>query len=472
VTTVQGRVDSPRASAERLRILLCATPIHGHVRPLVDIGRGLASRGHAVTMLTGRKYRAAAEQNDLTWWPIPPEIDYDDADLDAWMPGRSTRRGIDAGCHDVINLFIRPIHGQHRALMAALRRQRFDAVVAEAAFLGTLPFLLTVPAAERLPVVGVSTTPLSVVSIDCAPFGSGMMPGHPSHTRLRNPISQAALRHGWLKPLYDSLDTALAPHGLPPRSLDYFDHVTAYDEAFHLTVPEMEYPRRELPARVHFVGPPHPAPTPDSALPSWWSDLDDRPAVVHVTQGTPDNHHLDKLVGPVLHALRDSDVLVVASTGGRPTAELLRDFGGRLPSNARAAEFLPYDRLLPSTAVMITNGGFGGVQQALAHGVPMVVAGATEDKKEVAARVAWSGTGINLRTGRPSARALRRAVQRILQDPQFSLRAGTLRQRTDELGDPVEAILQSLTSLVSRAIDADQSSAGSGSGHRPRNCQS
>jgi UDP:flavonoid glycosyltransferase YjiC (YdhE family) len=102
----------------------------------------------------------------------------------------------------------------------------------------------------------------------------------------------------------------------------------------------------------------------------------------------------------------------------------------------------------------------------------MVVAGATEDKKEVAARVAWSGTGINLRTGRPSARALRRAVQRILQDPQFSLRAGTLRQRTDELGDPVEAILQSLTSLVSRAIDADQSSAGSGSGHRPRNCQS
>ena len=105
---------------------------------------------------------------------------------------------------------------------------------------------------------------------------------------------------------------------------------------------------------------------------------------------------------------------------------------------------------------MITNGGFGGVQQALAHGVPMVVAGATEDKKEVAARVAWSGTGVNLRTGRPSARALRRAVQRILREPQFSLRAGTLRQRTDELGDPVEAILQSLTSLISGAIDADR----------------
>ena len=36
---------------------------------------------------------------------------------------------------------------------------------------------------------------------------------------------------------------------------------------------------------------------------------------------------------------------------------------------------------------MLTNGGYGGVQYALAHGVPLVVAGDTEDKPEVAARV-------------------------------------------------------------------------------------
>jgi len=427
---------------------LCATPIHGHVRPLVDIGRGLASRGHAVTMLTGSKYRDITQENQLVWWPIPREADYDDADLEAWMPGRSARRGIAAGRHDVINLFIRPLRAQHGALMEALGRGSFDAVVAEAAFLGTLPLLLRVPASDRPPVVGVSTTPLSVVSLDCAPFGSGMMPGHPSHTRLRNPISQAALRHCWLRPLHDALDAELAPYGLPPRSLDYFDHVTAYDETFHLGVPEIEYPRRELPDRIHFVGPPRPAHTPDSALPSWWSDLDERPTVVHVTQGTMDNHHLDKLVGPVLQALRHENVLVVASTGGRPTTELVHDLGGRLPDNARVAEFVAYDRLLPSTAVMITNGGFGGVQQALAHGVPLVVAGATEDKKEVAARVAWSGTGVNLRTGRPSPLALRRAVQRILAEPEFGRRADALRQRTDELGDPVQAILERLTSLI------------------------
>ena len=51
---------------------------------------------------------------------------------------------------------------------------------------------------------------------------------------------------------------------------------------------------------------------------------------------------------------------------------------------------------------MVTNGGYGGVQIALSYGVPLVVAGTTEDKPEVAARVAWSGAGINLKTATPA----------------------------------------------------------------------
>ena len=53
---------------------------------------------------------------------------------------------------------------------------------------------------------------------------------------------------------------------------------------------------------------------------------------------------------------------------------------------------------------MVTNGGYGGVQFALAHGVPLVVAGDHEDKPETAARVAGSGVGRNLKTGRPTPR--------------------------------------------------------------------
>ncbi len=69
--------------------------------------------------------------------------------------------------------------------------------------------------------------------------------------------------------------------------------------------------------------------------------------------------------------------------------------------------------------VMVTNGGYGGVHQALACGVPLVVAGVSEDKPEVAARVRWSGAGIDLRTSRPTADQVANAVRTVLTDPRY-----------------------------------------------------
>jgi UDP:flavonoid glycosyltransferase YjiC (YdhE family) len=76
--------------------------------------------------------------------------------------------------------------------------------------------------------------------------------------------------------------------------------------------------------------------------------------------------------------------------------------------------------------VLVTNGGYGGVQQALAHGVPVVVAGQTEDKVEVSARVAWSGAGINLKTNRPTPAQVARAVERVGSDASYRTRAQAL----------------------------------------------
>ena len=75
---------------------------------------------------------------------------------------------------------------------------------------------------------------------------------------------------------------------------------------------------------------------------------------------------------------------------------------------------------------MVTNGGYGAVQRALASGVPLVVAGDTEDKPEVAARVAWTGAGINLGTGSPTPHAVRTAVHTVLGDPRYLQRAREL----------------------------------------------
>jgi UDP:flavonoid glycosyltransferase YjiC (YdhE family) len=61
-------------------------------------------------------------------------------------------------------------------------------------------------------------------------------------------------------------------------------------------------------------------------------------------------------------------------------------------------------------------------------GVPLVVAGNTEDKPEVAARVEHFGAGINLRTGTPSPSAIRRAVRDVLADDGYRRAASRLKQ--------------------------------------------
>ncbi|CAA0134951.1 4'-demethylrebeccamycin synthase [Mycolicibacterium vanbaalenii] len=187
-----------------------------------------------------------------------------------------------------------------------------------------------------------------------------------------------------------------------------------FDRLIVPTVPSFEYPHNDLPASLRFVGVVRPRPPDGFVPPAWWAELDGARPVVHVTQGT-DNGDLSQLVEPCISALADSDVTVVVSTGGRDPGAL----GIPLPANAFVAEHLPQDLLLPKVDVLVTDGGYATVQPALAAGVPIVVAGSTGDRAEVAARVAWSGTGINLQTGTPSPAAIAAAVQRIRSEAGF-----------------------------------------------------
>ncbi len=183
-----------------------------------------------------------------------------------------------------------------------------------------------------------------------------------------------------------------------------------------LTVPGFEYSRPSIPDTVRFIGPVTRGVASTNPLPDWWGDLSDDRPIVHVSQGTIANNDLGQLVRPTIDALAREDVLLVVATGGRPIAEL-----GPLPQNVRAAEYLPYDRLFPRLAAFVTNAGYGGLHYALEHGVPIVAAGRTEDKVETTARVAWAGAGINLKTQRPSPKAVRNAVRRVLAESRYRL---------------------------------------------------
>lgn len=428
-------------------VLLTATPLFGHVNPMLGIGRGLRERGHQVTLLTGRSFAAATRAAGLHFVPLPTETDI--------LPNRSPvrRPRVVAGREDILHTFVRPLDAQHQALAGLLESRCVDAVLSDTAFLGAIPLVFR-DRGSRPPVFGVSLTPLSLISVDCAPFGSGMAPGSSWITRQRNAQANWLVHHGPLKRLHDRFDASLGDHGIPNATFNYFDLVAAFDLTFHLGLREMEYERREMSTTVQFLGPVRPtraAWTP----PSWWPELDGTRPVVHVTQGTMDNTDLEKLVLPTIRGLAEENVSVVVTTGGPPVDEVYRQLGPRVPDNLRVATFLPYSELLPRVSVMITNGGYGGVHEALRYGVPLVVGGDTEDKPEVAARVAWSGAGRNLRTGRPSPRRVERAVRAVLRDPAYRARAVQLRDRVAEHQDPVVVIADTIEGLGAAGAELD-----------------
>jgi UDP:flavonoid glycosyltransferase YjiC (YdhE family) len=284
---------------------------------------------------------------------------------------------------------------------------------------GALPMLLG-PRAQRPAIVLCGTMLLHCQRDDGAPHFVGLPPAISDAQRKEHAAISKEQDRLVYDPVKRRLNARLAALGVKPLSIDLWHALVALPDAYlQLTVPSFEFPRRHLPASVHFVGTPPIIPN-QAPLPPWAHELDGSRKVILVTQGTVSNLDFGRLVAPTLAALEnDSDVLVVVTTGGRS----LDAVPGRVPGNVRLATYLPFEWLLSKVDALVTNGGYGSVNQALSFGIPLVTAGLTEDKADVNARVAWSGVGIDLATNSAAPLALRKAVRAVLENATYRLRA-------------------------------------------------
>jgi UDP:flavonoid glycosyltransferase YjiC (YdhE family) len=321
--------------------------------------------------------------------------------------------------YDLEHLFAAKIVDQFHAVARVVDEHDVDVVLAENLFLGVLPLLRR--RSGRRPRVGsVCTSPLMVSSRDTGPFGPGFPPSTTRAGMARNRMLTMASKHLVLRNAQRIAEVAVRDCVGRDAGTFILDWPLLADDIFVLTTPSFEYPRRDLVDRLDFVGPVLEPLGAAQQAPSWWPRVTGPTPVVVVTQGTLDTSDLGKLVEPTLAGMADTDTVVVATTGNKPASAI-----STRTDNSIVTEFVPFDLMLPQTDVLVTNGGWGGVHFALRHGVPMVVAGTTEDKNEVAARIVRSGCGIRLRSTRPAA--IRQAVETVLGDPGY-------RQRARELG--------------------------------------
>ncbi|HEX2062388.1 MAG TPA: glycosyltransferase [Thermoanaerobaculia bacterium] len=404
------------------RYLFAPMPITGHVNPGLPIARELVRRGHDVRWYATPRFRRAIESIGARWVPVRHAIRIDEEQMDAW-PNRPAA-GIAQLQYDLKNIFIEFVRGALRDLEEELRRDPADVVVGDNAS----AVVEAVHQRFGIPWALYGMTVLTMSSRDTAPFGLALQPSSTRLGRLRNKALTWLVERVIFREAAAYNAKMRRELGLPRMTRSIFDFVKDADLYLQSSVPSFDYPRTDLPANVHYIGAAVPEPPAGWTPPAWWGELQGR-RVVLVTQGTINNDY-DQLIRPAIRALANENVFVVVTTGSRPAEDVAID---PLPANVRVERFIPYKLLMPHVDLLLTNGGYGSIQIALAHGVPVVAIGKTEEKPEIANRVEWSGVGIGLKVLVPTETQIRDAVTRVLTTPTYAARAEALRYELADL---------------------------------------
>lgn len=402
------------------KFLISTVPATGHVNPMIPLATELVRRGHDVVWHTGDDFQVKVESTGATFAPYRKTPDLRQLPLE---PDPGTK-GMKAGMSVVRRLLVDRTAGQYADYLDILGSFPADLVVTDMCNQGAQA--LHDGTGLRYATLGIN--PLSTEDPEIPPFTSSKPPATTAMGRLSNRITHRMSRW-FMGRITQPLNATRRELGLEPvgNLMDVqrspFLHLMPTTLAF-------EYPRPNLDPAIRFVGPLIPPTPPGFQPPAWWGEMDGR-KVVHVTQGTYATDQAN-LITPALQALDGQDALLVVTT---PDPSAL----GTVPANVRVERFIPHAELLPHVDVMITNAGYNGVLTALAHGVPLIAAGTSEDKAGVSGRIAWSGAGINLATDTPTPDRIREAVATILTNPTYAAAARTIQADFAHHNSPAEA---------------------------------
>jgi UDP:flavonoid glycosyltransferase YjiC (YdhE family) len=360
-----------------MKILIATTPIPGHLNPLLGLARILVKHGHEVLVQTGNTFKPTVEAAGIPFVPLLPEADVEAAQFFAKHPEIHEKKPFEWFKFGLENFFLPQLPAQAAGLEMAVRDFPADLILTENMFYGTLPLLL----GKRQNRPTIVHTGITVLDL----FSGKTMPPIPGASAEELEQARGERERVVLRPLQAAFDKTLAKLGCRPLPCPVLECMSTLPDLYlQPSIQRLQYPgHSSSSSKVRYIGniPPAPGQYP---LPDWWQKLDKTKRLVLVTQGTVANWNLGQVIGPALQGLsEEKDLLVLVTTGGKPAKDIPVD----IPANARIASFLPYEQVLPKIDLLITNGGYGSINMALAQGVPIVSAGLTEDKLEVSANL-------------------------------------------------------------------------------------
>ncbi|MEA3337603.1 MAG: methyltransferase domain-containing protein [Chloroflexota bacterium] len=444
------------------RYLLAVWPYSGHVHPNITLANALRDRGHDVAFYTGALVDSQVTGQGFRRFPFRRT-----ADRIAGIVGLAQSRPLENW--DVPELYERlSVHYTAVFDQGALAQAELVKAMYRDWFAGSMPHQVSdlgeILADWQPDVVvcdpfmwgptlilrEIQSTPVVVFSYfagcllpgpDVPPFGFGLPSPRNWWSRLLT-LSLYGVRDLTTREIAREVDRIRADNGLSPlstRVMAYTGQVPLYLVA---SAVEFDFNRRDLPASVHYVGP-FLWDKPGKQLPpSWLQQMGDEAAtggdpIVYVSEGSAHTRE-PVLLRAAMRGLAERPMQVVMTTGRHREPE---DLGlGPVAANIRVEQWVPHSDLFPETSAVVTNGGSGTVLSALLAGVPLVVVPMQWDHLENAQRVVEAGAGLRISPGKCTPERLQAAVERVLNEPSFRLRAQEMGSTFKQYGGPDYAV--------------------------------
>ena len=411
------------------KIMVVTVPVEGHFNPFVPIIKRLVQNGHDVICIAGRKFQDRVENTGATF--LPPPLKWDTSIKETYdvFPELKNKSGLAQLKSYMKLVMFDPIPDLINLLKGQIDNFQPDLIISDT-FLTVGSWVTEF---YNIPSVRISNLPLSIPGKNIPPFGFGLLPGKSFISKLRDNILRWLINKVLINDVQKYGDEIRNRIGLPALGKSIvkkeFENASLF---LHTSIPDFEYPRKEFPPKLRFIGPIITPPDIKYQIPEWWPEIEKDIPVVLLNQGTVSKDYND-LILPAIEALKNEKIILIAVPVKK--GEILN-----LPENVHTEPYIPFGNLLPHIDLLITNGGFGGTQNALAYGIPIIVAGATEDKMEVAARLEYSGAGINLRKQKPTPKDIMKAYRKIMSDQSYKQKAKELKDQYAKFDAPTLAV--------------------------------
>lgn len=392
------------------KILFANFPADGHFNPLTGLAVHLQQSGCEVRWYTSSVYAEKIKKLQIIHYPLKKAKDVNGENIETMFPERAKIKGVIKKLNfDIINAFVLRGPEYYTDLVEIYKEFPFELVVSDCAFTG-IPFITD---KMNIPVISIGVLPLPETSKDLAPTGLGITPSYSFFGKMK----QALLRYVADKILFGKpnkvMKQILEKYGIEHFNFGMFDLMVKKATIFLQSgTPGFEYYRSDLGQNIRFIGSLLPYQSKKQGTPWYNAKLNRYEKIVIVTQGTVEKN-TEKIIVPTLEAFKNTDVLVIATTGGSGTADLKKRFP---QENFIIEDFIPFADIMPYADVYITNGGYGGVMLGIENQLPLVVAGVHEGKNEINARIGYFNLGVNLKTETPGPAQIKKAVDEVLKN--------------------------------------------------------